>query len=431
MALNEKKSEGKEADTIGTGSSVRDNAEKRLADIPKSPSPLAGRTLEELVHELQVHQIELEMQNEALREAHLALEESRDKYLDLYEFAPVGYLTLTDKGLITNVNLTAATLLGRDRNKMVKARFSKYLAATDADTWHRFFLQVLKSEGKQACTLMLARGDGSVFPARLESVRITSRSQGTAAVRIMLLDISDIRRAEESLCQTIEKLNEREHKLTDALTEKEVLLAEIHHRVKNNLTAFIALLSLEGSIEETPAGRELKKDLQNRARSMALIHETLYRTNNFSHVDMEFYLTSLIEQIIKSYSSPQSIRTVIEVKGVELDLARATPAGLIVNEIVTNSLKHAFPAETKTCLADQENPCTIGIRMTEENGSYLLTVYDNGIGMAAGYDPQTAKTLGLKLVNFLAKYQMRAKVEVNTTKGTEFVFQFRQRDNVP
>jgi two-component sensor histidine kinase len=236
---------------------------------------------------------------------------------------------------------------------------------------------------------------------------------------------------QKELCQTIEKLNEREHKLTDALTEKDVLLSEIHHRVKNNLTAFIALLSLEGSTEETPAGRELMKDLQNRARSMALIHETLYRTNNFSEIDMDFYLTSLIEQIIKSYSSPQSIRTVIEVKEVALDLARATPVGLIVNELVTNSLKHAFPKDVIACKADPEDPCTIGIRMTEENGSYQLTVYDNGIGMAAGYDPQTAKTLGLKLVNFLAKYQMRAKVEVNTTKGTEFVFRFRQRDNAP
>jgi two-component system, sensor histidine kinase PdtaS len=90
---------------------------------------------------------------------------------------------------------------------------------------------------------------------------------------------------------------------------------------------------------------------------------------------------------------------------VALDLARATPAGRIVKELVTNSLKDAFPKDVIACQADLEDPCTIGIRMTEENGSYLLTVYDNGIGMAAGYDPLTAKTLGLKLVNFLAKHQ--------------------------
>jgi two-component sensor histidine kinase len=92
----------------------------------------------------------------------------------------------------------------------------------------------------------------------------------------------------------------------------------------------------------------LKKDLQNRARTMALIHETLYNTRQYSNVDMEVYLTTLIEQVITSYSSPQSVRTLVEAKGVTLDLARATPIGLIINELVTNSLKYAFPQEVMT-----------------------------------------------------------------------------------
>jgi two-component sensor histidine kinase len=221
-------------------------------------------------------------------------------------------------------------------------------------------------------------------------------------------------------------LRQNEDRLKQALAEKEVLLAEIHHRVKNNLTAFISLLSLEGSTEETPAGLELKKDLQNRARSMALIHETLYKTHQFSEVDMDAYLTPLIDQIVNSYSSPQSIRTVVDAKGVSLDLARATPAGLIVNELVTNSLKHAFPKNTVACTGVRKEPCTVGIRLTKENGSYLLTVYDNGAGLPAGFNPLTAKTLGLKLVTFLAKHQMRAKLEVNSENGTEFIFRFKE-----
>jgi two-component sensor histidine kinase len=115
----------------------------------------------------------------------------------------------------------------------------------------------------------------------------------------------------------------------------------------------------------------------------------------------------------------------VEAKGVTLDLARATPAGLIVNELVTNSLKHAFPKDV-ACRADQKNPCTIRIRMTKENGSYLFSASDNGVGMPAGYDPLIAKSLGLKLVNFLAKHQMRAKVEVNPENGTEFVIRFKE-----
>ena len=169
----------------------------------------------------------------------------------------------------------------------------------------------------------------------------------------------------------------------------------------------------------------LRKDLQNRARSMALIHETLYRTHKYSEVDMEVYLNNLVGQIVNSYTSPQAIRIVIESQGISLDLARATPAGMIVNELVTNSLKHAFPKEVIGCLADQKDPYTIGIRLAEENGSYLLDVFDNGIGMRAGIDPLTSKSLGLKLVTFLAKHQLRATIEVNTGKGTEFLFRFK------
>ncbi|HJX56306.1 MAG TPA: sensor histidine kinase, partial [Methanoregula sp.] len=196
--------------------------------------------------------------------------------------------------------------------------------------------------------------------------------------------------------------------------------------VKNNLAAFISLLSLEGSSEDTPAGRMLRQDLQNRARSMALIHETLYRTHQYSEVVMDVYLNTLVGQIVNSYTLPQSIRVIVEAQGISLDLARATPVGLIVNELVTNSLKHAFPKEAIGCRAEQKDPCTIGIRLIKENGSYLLNVYDNGVGMRAGIDPLSSKSLGLKLVTFLAKHQLRAKIEVNTGKGTEFNFLFKQ-----
>ena len=196
MVAKKMKPEEKE-DTLGSTRSLRDDAEKQLARSHKSSSDLKKQSAEELVHELQVHQIELEMQAEDLRKAKFALEESRDRFLDLYDFAPIGYLTLSDKGLIEEVNLTAATLLGVERSRLLKARFSKYFAETDVEVWHWYFINVLNQDEKKCCTLTLIRRDGSYFPARLESLRNKDSNKGTLTVRVAVSDISDIRKAED------------------------------------------------------------------------------------------------------------------------------------------------------------------------------------------------------------------------------------------
>ena len=237
----------------------------------------------------------------------------------------------------------------------------------------------------------------------------------------------EITATQEELRQNIEELITREGQLNDALAEKEILLSEIHHRVKNNLAAFISLLSLEGSCVETPEGQALKKDLQNRARTMALIHETLYKTQQYSEVNMEFYLSTLIDQVVNSYSSTQSIGTFVDAKGITLDLGSATAIGLIINELVTNSLKYAFPPDSIHGLADREEPC-IGIRLIKEDGTYLLIVSDNGVGLPKDLNIRTTKSLGLKLVNFIARHQLRADIEIKTKNGTEFLFRFKERD---
>jgi PAS domain S-box-containing protein len=181
----------KPGDTPGIGHSLRDVAEEQLARSPKHSSDIARQTPEQLIHELEVHQVELETQAEELRRAHLALEESRDKYLYLYDFAPVGYLTLTDKALIAEVNLAGAALLGVERSNLVHHGLGRFITSGDLDQWDQYFMHVRNRGEKQVCTLMLTRGDGSMFPARLEGVR-TSGSDGTTTVRIAFSDITDI-----------------------------------------------------------------------------------------------------------------------------------------------------------------------------------------------------------------------------------------------
>jgi PAS domain S-box-containing protein len=233
---------------------------------------------------------------------------------------------------------------------------------------------------------------------------------------------------QEELLQSFEELSMWEQELSKALAEKEVLLSEIHHRVKNNLTAFISLLSLDGSFEDTESGRTLRKDLQNRARSMALIHETLYRTGKFSNVDMEVYLKNLVNQITQSYEGGNNVHVFVEVHDATLDIARATTAGLIINELVTNSFKYAFPPGFD-CMALRGEPGAIRVSFVHEDGIDVLRVSDNGCGLPAGLDPLATKSLGLKLVNFLASHQLQAEIAVRSDKGTEFIFRLNKRED--
>jgi PAS domain S-box-containing protein len=193
----------KEEATGESTPSIRELAEEQIERSQKRPFSLEGQTPEELIHELRVHQVELEMQAEELRRSKLALEESLDKYLDLYYFAPIGYLTLNDKALITDVNLTGATLLGVERNKLVNHGLGRFITPRDIESWDQYFIQLRNQTEKQTCTLMLKRGDGSMFPARLEGLRTTGSGVATT-VRIAISDISDI--------WQIEALRESENK---------------------------------------------------------------------------------------------------------------------------------------------------------------------------------------------------------------------------
>ncbi|MCW8883252.1 MAG: EAL domain-containing protein [Sedimenticola sp.] len=177
-------------------SSLREAAEELLAEANEQTEQTPTQSSEELMHELAVHQIELEMQNEALHQAQIDLEASRDSYLDLYEFAPVGYLTLSSTGFIEQVNLTGAVLLGVDRNKLLRQRFVGYVASESRDVWQQHFMQLIHQDNKQSCKLAMQRGDGTLFHADLNNLPIKGDKP---LVRISLSDISERYDAEEQL----------------------------------------------------------------------------------------------------------------------------------------------------------------------------------------------------------------------------------------
>ena len=182
---------------------LRADAEAELARAPRAEAP--ARPSDELLHELKVHQIELEMQNETLRQAQVALEESRDRYVDLYEFAPVGYLTLSNTGMIAEINLTGATLLGEDRRRLFHHRFARFVVSEDQDRWQRHFLHALQHGERQTCELSLQRSDGTVFDACLDCL-LTAAGAAAPALRITLTDITARKQAMAKLQSSEDRL---------------------------------------------------------------------------------------------------------------------------------------------------------------------------------------------------------------------------------
>ena len=152
-----------------------------------------------LIHELRSHQIELEMQNEALRQAERALTDARDQMTDLFDFAPVGYASISDKGIIRQVNLRLADMLGLDRRALIQQRFSSFVAPQDCDQWYRHIVQLLRQHSRGACEISLMRRDGSMLFTRMDCLR--TYDDGQVTVRIAITDISERHRAEQELIQ--------------------------------------------------------------------------------------------------------------------------------------------------------------------------------------------------------------------------------------
>jgi len=177
-------------------SRLRTQAEAQLLRAPRGSARV--KPAEELLHELEVHQVELEMQNDELRRAQRALEESRDTYKELYEFAPVGYLTLTAEGVIAKINLTGAALLRAERKTMLHRRFDRCVTPRDVDRFHRLLLSLVDHAGRQVCELALLRDDGSTIHAQLDCVRVAPRGE-PPVTRITLTDLTRRKRDEAEL----------------------------------------------------------------------------------------------------------------------------------------------------------------------------------------------------------------------------------------
>ena len=219
------------------------------------------------------------------------------------------------------------------------------------------------------------------------------------------------------LQQEVEKSMEQQEALSQSLSEKELLLKEVHHRVKNNMQVISSLLSIQSNSTQDDKLASLLEESQQRIKSMALIHENLYQSADLLKIDFDDYIKTLGNSLCRSYSTPAgSAFLQADVENVELDLDKAVPVGLVINELVSNSLKHAFTEQQESAQID------VGFRQSE-CGTYVLTVGDNGKGLPDSFDVEKPTSMGMEIVTILSQ-QLNGSIRAYNEGGARFEIQF-------
>ncbi|NES05696.1 MAG: PAS domain-containing protein, partial [Okeania sp. SIO2F4] len=330
------------------------------------------------------------------QEAELALRESEKRFRMMADSAPVLIWMSRKDSLFSYFNQTWLNFTGRSLQQEIRNGWQQSIHPEDLENYLETYQANFHTRQPFTIEYRLRKADGEyrwVFDTGVPRFNLNNSFTGYIG---SCIDISDRKQAEAQI--------------QNSLQEKEVLLKEIHHRVKNNLHIISNLLDLQSDYIEDEKVLDLFADSQNRIQTMALIHEQLYQSKDLGKIDFSEYIHTLMDNLLSSYSNRESIiNPIINVEPISLNLETAIPCGLLINELVTNSLKYAFPN-------GENGEVSIELHQDEQEKIHL-TIGDNGIGMPADFDWQNSSSLGLKLVRILSK-QLKAEIEFDATQGT-------------
>ena len=340
---------------------------------------------------------------QALQKSEKNLEDSEKKYRSIFENTGTAMLIADEDMTISLVNKTFQNILKQNKADIEgKQNWIDMLVPEDRkriENFHKTHEKVnsLAIIPKTYETQAKIHGNIKDFFATFDFIPETRKSL------ISLIDITDRKRAEGLL--------------TTSLKEKELLLREIHHRVKNSLQLISSLLSLQASEIDDETIIAKYKESENRIHTIALIHENLYQSTNISNINFRNYVEILVEDIINSYSiDTNHVKTTLELGNYNLGIETAIPLGLIINELVSNSLKHAF---------NKHDNGEIKIKLEKNDETYKFTVKDNGIGLPEGFNFEETTSLGILLINSLVN-QLEGKISVEVNEGTIFIINFTE-----
>ena len=361
---------------------AEDLARERLAQLPQNLPALSNEAMRQLTHELQVHQIELEMQNEELRRVQLELEASRSRYFDLYDLAPVGYLTVDESGLILEANLSAATLLGVSRSKLVKHALNRFIAKAQQDIYYQCRKQLMETGEGRTCELQMLQSDGTERWVSM-AIATSQHTDGVSVLRVVLSDISERKYLDQALQETNLKLEEARFVADKANHAKSEFLSNMSHELRSPLNAILGFAQLmeAGSPRPTPNQQaSLNQILRGGWYLLTLINEildlALIESGNLS---LSLEPVSLSEKFLdcQLMIQPQAEKSGIHVSFAPFDSpcfvqADRTRLKQVIINLLTNAIKYnrANGTVDVTC-------------STPTAGRVRISVHDTGPGLSA------------------------------------------------
>lgn len=293
------------------------------------------------------------------KKAEDALIESEEKYRTLFESNPNYTILLGLDGVILDINAAAEDITGLSKDKFMGKHFTELeiFPEDELSKHEEIYPLLLKGEYKDPYESKIYDKKGKV--RWLETIwTVIKKDEKSNSILVINNDITKRKKAE--------------YKIKASLKEKETLLKEIHHRVKNNLQIISSLLDLqERYVKNDPTAVNVLKEIKNRVMSMAMIHEMIYQSEDLSHINFSEYIRNLISNLFQSYGANSSITSVINIEQIYMNIETAVPLGLIISELISNSLKYAFPEDKKG---------EILVNLTK-NEKFELTISDNGIGI--------------------------------------------------
>ena len=374
---------------------------KKAVELLKKKSlkrdlPLSEADALKLNQKLEVHQIELELQNEELIAAKAKIEHTNEKYTELYDFAPIGYITLSKEGSIINMNISGAQMLGKGRSSLINSRFGFFVTDETKPVYNHFLDMVFTSKVKQSCEVTLSGNVNVPIYVRLDGIV----SKNKKDCLLIVSDVTDRKLAEELI--------------SNLLKEKELILKEVHHRIKNNMSTIKSLLIIQAdSVRESAAAAALS-NAAGRVMSMMVLYDKLYNSSDFNIISVSEYLAALIDEIINTFQPSIKIKTEKLIEDHKIEVQKVLPVGIIINELLTNIMKYAF-------ISRQEGLIRVSAKIVDK--FMIITLQDNGVGLPESINFTSSTGFGMQLIGMLTE-QINGTIRIERGNGTKFILEF-------